>query len=150
MCAHLFAPTSVSFFKTQGWNKGWAGEEACCVYWFLPRGDLLAKTKPGGYIQPLSDYDRRLKTLPDGSLTIMKLTIKDQGIYVANIHIYSGRSCLQIYNVNISGKSSDFHNPCAYKSEINFFFLFINLISPLLLDMTDRIHTLLASFIYLF
>ncbi|PIO40599.1 hypothetical protein AB205_0154110 [Aquarana catesbeiana] len=72
------------------------------VYWFLPRGDLLAKTKPGGYIQPQSDYDRRLKTLPDGSLTIMKLTIKDQGIYVANVHMYSGRSCLQMYNVTIS------------------------------------------------
>ncbi|XP_018409093.1 PREDICTED: uncharacterized protein LOC108784711 [Nanorana parkeri] len=74
------------------------------MYWFSPRGDLLAKTKPGGYIQAQSNYDRRLQTLQDGSLTIMKLSMKDQGIYTTNVHMYGGKSCLQIYNVTLSGK----------------------------------------------
>lgn len=77
------------------------------MYWFSPRRDLLAKTKPNGYIQAQSHYDRRLQTLQDGSLTIMKLSVQDQGIYTTNVHMYNGESCVQMYNVTISSVSPE-------------------------------------------
>ncbi|XP_073466490.1 uncharacterized protein [Aquarana catesbeiana] len=79
------------------------GVQVKIVYWLTPSGELLAKTKPGGYIQAQRNYFRRVQTLADSSLTIMKLTTEDQGIYVANMYMYSGKSCSQKYNVTVSG-----------------------------------------------
>ncbi|XP_040190461.1 uncharacterized protein LOC120921997 [Rana temporaria] len=86
------------------------GVQVKIVYWLSPSGELLAKTKPGGYIQAQSNYNRRLKTLADSSLTIMKLTTEDQGIYVANVYMNSGKRCSQKYNVIVSGVTPETAN----------------------------------------
>ncbi|KAG8560175.1 hypothetical protein GDO81_014826 [Engystomops pustulosus] len=78
------------------------------VMWEGPRGVIFATTKPGGYIDPQeSRYNERLAGSHDGSLTILKVSAPDQGIYRAFVFTPDGVGCVCVYTVSLAeGRSS--------------------------------------------
>ncbi|XP_073495620.1 SLAM family member 5-like [Phyllobates terribilis] len=72
-------------------------------FWERPVGVHFATTKPDGYFDPRGNqYNGRLMGSHDGSLTLTKLSAKDNGDYRAVILPPDGGGCAQIYNVYVS------------------------------------------------
>ncbi|KAM3918706.1 uncharacterized protein RB166_013482 [Leptodactylus fuscus] len=78
------------------------------LIWERPVGVIIATTKPGGFLDLREDhYNGRLQGSPDGSLTIRNVFGQDQGDYRAVIFTPDGVACARVYDVSISGGTSN-------------------------------------------
>ncbi|XP_041429558.1 SLAM family member 9-like isoform X2 [Xenopus laevis] len=75
------------------------------ITWIILNGDKpndFATTKPNEPVDIQDNqYEGRLRSETDASLTLTYLTNQDQGIYSANIHLRSNQICDQLYHLQV-------------------------------------------------